>query len=173
MADAVHTPETVTAQMQADIVAANSVTGNTDTTIHDAVTALIAGFGSGGITLLESGSFTLAAISNRYNVELTEAPDLFICYAEVSETDTSYNALDGAICVNIPQIAHVFPYETNKASNVNILINWYTTGAHQLLGGYAYISTSDTGAVANVVARSASYPLMAKTYKWESYKMWK
>lgn len=49
MADTVvHTPETVTAQMQADISAANIVTGRTDTTVHDAVTALIAGFGSGG-----------------------------------------------------------------------------------------------------------------------------
>lgn len=49
MADTVvHTPETVTAQMQADISAANVVTGRTDTTVHDAVTALIAGFGSGG-----------------------------------------------------------------------------------------------------------------------------
>ena len=49
MADTVvHTPETVTAQMQADISAANAVTGRTDTTVHDAVTALIAGFGQGG-----------------------------------------------------------------------------------------------------------------------------
>lgn len=44
----VHTPETVKAQMQADIDAANVKTGRTDATVHDAINTLIAGYGQGG-----------------------------------------------------------------------------------------------------------------------------
>ena len=44
----VHTPDTIKAQMQADIAASNAKTGATDTTLHDAVNRLIDGFGSGG-----------------------------------------------------------------------------------------------------------------------------
>ena len=43
----VHTPDTVKAQMQADIAASNAKTGATDATLHDAVNRLIGGFGSG------------------------------------------------------------------------------------------------------------------------------
>lgn len=39
------TPETVIAQLQADIAAANEVTGKEDATMHDAVNSLIEGFG--------------------------------------------------------------------------------------------------------------------------------
>lgn len=39
------TPETVKAQLQADIAAANEVTGKADTTLHAAVSSLIDGFG--------------------------------------------------------------------------------------------------------------------------------
>ena len=39
------TAETIKAQLQADITAANEVTGKTDTTVHDAVNSLIEGFG--------------------------------------------------------------------------------------------------------------------------------
>lgn len=64
MADTVvHTPETVTAQMQADISAANAVTGRTDTTVHDAVTALIAGFGSGGGSSVGTSGIYMAKIT--------------------------------------------------------------------------------------------------------------
>lgn len=47
-----HTPDTVKAQMQADIAASNAKTGAADTTLHDAVSRLIDGYGtgSGGIT---------------------------------------------------------------------------------------------------------------------------
>lgn len=151
-------------------------TGGTDSlNLEQMVTAIAAietGGGGGGITLLESGSFTLAATSMRYDVELTNVPDLFICYAEVPETDKSSAALDGAICVNIPQVAHMIAYKPNYVANVNALINWYTTGIHQILVGYAYVSENGTGAIANIVARSGSYMLKAKTYKWEAYRLW-
>ena len=42
------TPETVKAQLQSDIAAANKVTGKADGTMHDAVASLIEGFGGGG-----------------------------------------------------------------------------------------------------------------------------
>lgn len=45
-----HTPDTIKAQMQADIEASNDKTGAADTTLHDAVNRLIGGFGAGGIT---------------------------------------------------------------------------------------------------------------------------
>ena len=47
-----HTLESVKAQLQADITASNNKTGASDTTVHDAMSRLIAGFesGSGGIT---------------------------------------------------------------------------------------------------------------------------
>ncbi len=43
----VHTPDTVKAQMQADIAASNAKTGASDITLHDAVNRLIDGFGKG------------------------------------------------------------------------------------------------------------------------------
>ena len=138
----------------------------------EAIAAIETGGGGGGITLLESGSFTLATTSGRYNVELTNIPDLFICYAEVPETDTSSAALDGAICLNCPQIVNMIPYKTDYVTNANFLINWYTAGTHQYLEGYAYVNKSGTGATANVVARSGSYLLQPKTYKWEAYRLW-
>lgn len=42
------TAETVKAQLQADIAAANAATGKADATMHDAVASLIEGFGGGG-----------------------------------------------------------------------------------------------------------------------------
>jgi hypothetical protein len=136
------------------------------------IASIVSGGGGGGITLLESGSFTLAAESTKYYVGLANVPDLFICYAEVPETDTSSAALDGAICLNCPQIANMIPYKTNYVTNANYLINWYTSGVHQFLEGYAYVSENETGATANILARSGSYMLKAKTYKWEAYRLW-
>ena len=149
-------------------------TGGTEEMTLEAMAKAIAGIqgSSGGITLLESGSFTPTNNFMRYNVELTQVPDLFICYAEVPETDKSDAALDGAVCINIPQVAHMIPYKAGRVSNIDFLINWYTAGTHQILEGYAYISENGTGAIANVVARSGSYTLRAKTYKWESYRLW-
>lgn len=53
-----HTPDTIKAQMQADIAASNAKTGATDATLHDAVSRLIAGFGAGGITPTETKDIT-------------------------------------------------------------------------------------------------------------------
>ena len=143
------------------------------TAMAEAIASIQTGSGSsGGITLLESGSFTPTDNLMRYNVELTQVPDFFICYAEVPETDKSDAALDGAVCINIPQVAHMIPYKAGRVSNIDFLINWYTAGNHGLLDGYAYISENGTGAIANVVARSGSYTLRRKTYKWESYRLW-
>lgn len=152
-------------------------TGGTDPLTLDAMAEAIAGIeagggSSGGSTLLESGSFTLAAESMKYDVELTNVPDLFICYAEVPETDTSSAALDGAVCFNNPKLANMFPYETDYVTNINFLINWYTAGTHQILAGYSYVIKNGTGAIAKLVARSSAYKLEAKTYKWESYRLW-
>lgn len=129
--------------------------------------------GIAGAVLLESGEFTLAEdTANEYTVELNDVPDLFVCYAETPETDKSSAATDGAFCVNTPNIADIFEYGTNYATNINCSICWYTTGAHQLLGGYAWISTDDSGTIATIKPRSSSYKLKAKTYKWEAYKIW-
>ena len=45
MTGSIHTPETIKAQMTADLLAANAVTEKNDQTLHDAITSLIAGFG--------------------------------------------------------------------------------------------------------------------------------
>ena len=152
-------------------------TGGTALLTLDAMAEAIAGIetgggSSGGSTLIESGSFTLAAESTKYDVELTNVPDLFICYAEVPETDTSSAALDGAICLNCPQTTNMIPYKTDYVTNINFLINWYTACGHQTLAGYSYVIKNGTGAIAKLVARSNSYKLKAKTYKWESYRLW-
>ena len=42
------TPETVKAQLQADLASANAATGKSDATLHDALNSLIEGFGGGG-----------------------------------------------------------------------------------------------------------------------------
>ena len=63
-----HTAETVKAQMQADISAANTKTGAADTTLHDAITRLILGYGtgdggftpSGSVTITENGTYDVA-----------------------------------------------------------------------------------------------------------------
>lgn len=54
-----HTAETVKAQMQADISAANAKTGASDTTLHDAIARLIGGYGTGSGVSSPSGSLTI------------------------------------------------------------------------------------------------------------------
>lgn len=128
--------------------------------------------GIAGAVLLESGEFTLAEDTDQvYTVELNDVPDLFVCYAETPETDTSSAATDGAFCMNIPNIAGMFKYGT-YVTNLNYSICWYTTGAHQLLANYAWVSTDGSGTIATIKPRSSSYKLKAKTYKWEAYKIW-
>ena len=59
-----HTPDTVKAQLQADIVTANNVTGKADTTIHDAMLSLAEKYGVGNppvlqeLTVTENGEYT-------------------------------------------------------------------------------------------------------------------
>jgi hypothetical protein len=62
-----HTAETVKAQMQADISAANAKTGASDTTLHDAITRLIVGYGTGGGGFTPSGSVTITE-NGKYDV---------------------------------------------------------------------------------------------------------
>lgn len=59
-----HTPATIKTQLQNDIAAANAATHAGDTTIHDAVNSLIAGYGQSSVfkelTVKENGVFTPA-----------------------------------------------------------------------------------------------------------------
>ena len=57
----VHTPDTVKAQMQADIAASNAKTGASDATLHDAVNRLIDGFGAGSGGVTPSGTREITA----------------------------------------------------------------------------------------------------------------
>lgn len=134
---------------------------------------IAASVGGNGAVLLESGEFTLAAeTGSAYTVELTKEPDLFICFPEVPETDTSGGATDGALCINIPQLVDLFPYATNHVTNLGGALNWFTSGTHQIVENYAWVSADDTGTKATIKPRSNSYKLKAKTYKWETYKLW-
>ena len=160
IADAIRNKTGSTAEMSLEVMA-------------EAIAGIQTGSGSsGGITLLESGSFTPASDITLYTVELTHIPDLFICYAEVPQTDKSVLATDAAISVNIPQLASMMPYSTNNLTNINGVIAWYDAAIHQMLSGYTSISKNGTGAIANINARSISYKLKAKTYKWETYRLW-
>ena len=129
--------------------------------------------GIAGAVLLESGEFTLAEDTDKvYTVELNDVPDLFVCYAETPETDTSSAATDGAFCMNMPSIAGFIKYNMNYVTNINYSICWYTYGVWQLVANYAWVSTDGSGTIANIKPRSSGYKLKAKTYKWEAYKIW-
>ena len=56
-----HTPDTVKAQIQADIAASNAKTGAADTTLHDAVNRLIDGFGAGTGGITPTGKIKLTS----------------------------------------------------------------------------------------------------------------
>lgn len=130
---------------------------------------------SGGIAnavLLESGEFTLASpVATDYSVELNNVPDLFVCYAETPETDTSAGATEGAFCMNVPSVSGMIKYNT-YVTNINFSIRWYNSGVWQLAANNAMVETEGSGTIATIKPASSGYKLKAKTYKWESYKIW-
>lgn len=128
--------------------------------------------GIAGAVLLESGEFTLANdTATAYSVELNDVPDLFVCYAETPETDTSAGATEGAFCMNVPNISGMMKYNT-YVTNINFSIRWYTSGVWQLAANNAMVKTDSSGTIATINPASSGYKLKAKTYKWEAYKIW-
>ena len=125
-----------------------------------------------GVVLLESGEFTLANdMATAYSVELNDVPDLFVCYAETPETDTSAGATEGAVCMNVPSVSGMMKYNT-YVTNINFSIRWYNSGIWQLSANNAWVKTEGSGTIATINPASSGYKLKAKTYKWESYKIW-
>ena len=128
--------------------------------------------GIAGAVLLESGEFTIANdTTTAYSVELNDVPDLFVCYAETPETDTSAGATEGAFCMNVPNVAGMIKYNTH-VTNINFSIRWYTSGIWQLAANNAMVETDGSRTIATIKTASPSYKLKAKTYKWEAYKIW-
>lgn len=128
--------------------------------------------GIAGAVLLESGEFNLTENWDKaYTVELNYVPDLFVCYSETPETDTSSAATEGAFCMNMPIIAGFIKYNTNYVTNINYALRWYNSGVWKLADSYAYVRTDGSGTIVTIKA-SNSYILKAKTYKWEAYKIW-
>ena len=128
--------------------------------------------GIAGAVLLESGEFTLANdMATAYSVELNDVPDLFVCYAETPETDTSAGATEGAFCMNVPIVSGMMKYNT-YVTNINFSIRWYTSGIWQLAANNAMVKTDGSGTIATINPASSGYKLKAKTYKWEAYKIW-
>lgn len=128
--------------------------------------------GIAGVVLLESGEFTLANdAATAYSVELNNVPDLFVCYAETPETDTSAGATEGAFCMNVPSISGMIKHNT-YVTNINFSIRWYNSGVWQLAANNAMVETDGSGTIATIKPASSGYKLKAKTYKWESYKIW-
>lgn len=126
-----------------------------------------------GAVLLESGEFTLANdTATAYSVELNNVPDLFVCYTEIPETDTSAGATEGAFCMNVPIVSGMIKYNT-YVTNINFSIRWYNSGVWQLAANNAWVKTEGSGTIATINPASSGYKLKAKTYKWESYKIWK
>lgn len=128
--------------------------------------------GIAGAVLLEHGEFTLANdTATAYSVELNNVPDLFVCYAETPETDTSAGATEGAFCMNVPSVSGMIKYNT-YVTNINFSIRWYTSGVWQLAANNAWVKTEGSGTIATINPASSGYKLKAKTYKWEAYKIW-
>ena len=128
--------------------------------------------GIAGAVLLESGEFTLASpMATAYSVELNNVPDLFVCYAETPETDTSAGATEGAFCMNVPIVSGMMKYNT-YVTNINFSIRWYTSGVWQLAANNAWVKTEGSGTIATINPASSGYKLKAKAYKWEAYKIW-
>ena len=128
--------------------------------------------GIAGAVLLESGEFTLANdTATDYSVELNDVPDLFLCYAETPETDTSAGATEGAFCMNVPSVSGMIKYNT-YVTNINFSIRWYNSGVWQLAANNAWVKTEGSGTIATIKPASSGYKLKAKTYKWEAYKIW-
>lgn len=128
--------------------------------------------GIAGAVLLESGEFTLANdTATAYSVELNNVPDLFVCYAETPETDTSSGTTEGAFCMNVPNVAGMIKYDT-YVTNINFSIRWYTSGVWKLAANNAMVKTEGGGTIATINPASPGYKLKAKTYKWEAYKIW-
>lgn len=128
--------------------------------------------GIAGAVLLESGEFTLANdTATTYSVELNDVPDLFVCYAETPETDTSAGATEGAFCMNVPIVSGMIKYNT-YVTNINFSIRWYNSGIWQLAANNAWVKTDGSGTIATINPASSGYKLKAKTYKWEAYKIW-
>lgn len=187
MADTVvHTPETVTAQMQADISAANAVTGRTDTTVHDAVTALIAGFGSGGgsssAVKTASGSYTLAEDSANMIIDISALdfiPDVvFVSLDETGITYTSTPTKRWALIYAPALLEYIRVNPSLAFSRTNFAVCWRgNQGTETQQTGTTsvnYVGYKTPGQTVGInVSRSAgTYPIIAGTYKWNAYKIY-
>lgn len=131
-----HTPETVKAQMQADIDAANVKTGRTDETVHDAINALIAGYGQGGGS--DGGG------NNN---------DVINIYTSHSQFDTPWEGMPETIKLHL-MVGSSVGCAMNK-SETDKLLDFVITGETLALGSSYGSFTSTDGVVRSIDAGGA------------------
>lgn len=174
------TPETVKAQLQADIAAANAATGKQDTTMHDAVASLIEGFGQGGVGKLicdtvidvpESDTTLDITIDNVVTENATG--DIYVTIFEFLgeiPTDTTVFAAFQNIALNYVSTNTVYgSFQSSVASGVKSgvsAINTYATKnvIYPIDIGYRAISV-------RVINGSASYDTCRGQWRVRCYKV--
>lgn len=146
------TPETVKAQLQADIAAANAATGKADTTLHAAVSSLIEGFGGGG----EEVFFTTGGQMYVKNVVLPETVTTLPsnCYANMPEMKSIY-------ATGVTKLGGHYAFG-NSVTPIEVLIapkltNWGTNTYWQIAGQLKEVQAGSIGFPVTVMKSSYGF----------------
>ena len=138
----------ILSKIQALITAANNTTGESDTTLTDAVQTLVDGYGQGGggslpsvISKIDGGEFTFAtvAISAYYITHnLGVAPRGFVIWADDVDITTAPNntAIRGVFIVDETANGSITSY-LYQLTAYNGNFNQYTRGIGSNYSGYA------------------------------------
>ena len=162
-----HTPDTVKAQIQADIAASNAKTGASDSTLHDAVNRLIGGFGVvSGITPTDRTKLTENGIFNVTNFAeaevavpasgITPSGSLSI---KQNGTFNVFNYAEAVVDVPTPVGLNARVFTATVASDV-------TSGNYTIFGANEYIASIRSNANAFVMIRPLNCPKATAMYSF-------
>lgn len=138
-----HTPDTVKAQIQADIAASNAKTGATDATLHEAVNRLIDGFGAGSGGITPTGKIKLTSNGTHDVTNYAEA-EVAVPASGITPTGTKDIASNGTHDVVNYANANVNIEGLNAKIFTTTISADVTSGAPTLLAANSYIKSLKT-----------------------------
>lgn len=160
------TPNTVISQLQSDLQRTNDTTGLSDTTIHDAISSLILGYGTGTGAVPQTrkfqGEITPTASQSIINHNCNKTRYLFIINAEGSLEDTG-----GAWYVK-----SVIGFYDENGINFNNATYNTVSAAHRIKDGTgATIVLSGNNSTNNKIGYSGNSMPIGVKCTWELYDL--
>lgn len=157
------TTNSVILQLQNDLQEANSTTGASDTTIHDAILTLISGYGGKSTEIKHSGTFTYGSNSSTITHNCNSSRYLMIIkpIGQIPEsTDATWRA------INIIGL-----YDTNGITFGTQDFNTVSAIARYNDGSYASVASYGNNSTENSFDYVSNSVLTNVEYSWELYDL--